>query len=306
MRQWWILGLALITVTVGYGQKNFFTLTTTDYDLVGPVKSCELFTKFGSILLEFNPEGTLTNAKTSYGEKEYENISFHFVNDTLSQKNIEYFVGDSLDNAKTYYHTYNYKPLDSVQELVEYVYYFDGDLMSYYTTILDSLQREVGVRIGGPQSNASFTEILYEQKSDSLMVYKVISNDTTEQKLKVYKEDDLSLTRYLAEEITTNEFGEKKQILFEPDGSIKSELLFYRLEEDDYLLEERSDYFYIDGVVDYIEKTDSEGNKSKISYSFQFDGNDPPNWVKKIELPLLDYTTRVITYYSDNPEKTNE
>ena len=88
---------------ISYGycwvRPKLLTLTTADYDLVGPVKSCELFTKFGSILLEFNPEGTLTNAKTSYGEKEYENISFHFVNDTLSQKNIEYFVG-LLDNAK--------------------------------------------------------------------------------------------------------------------------------------------------------------------------------------------------------------
>ena len=306
MRVWWTLCYLILFMTFGYGQKNFFTLTTADYDLVGPVKSCELFTKFGSILLEFNPEGTLTNAKTSYGEKEYENISFHFVNDTLSQKNIEYFVGDSLDYTKTYYHTFNYKPLDSVQELIEYVYYFDGDLMSYYTTVLDSLQREVGIRIGGPESIANSTEIVYEERVDSLMVYKVISNDTTEQKIKVYKEDELTLEKFITEEITSNEFGEKKQKFFGSDGTLKSEMLFYLVEEENYELEEQSDYYYIDGVLDYIEKTDSQGNKSKISYSFQFDGHDPPNWVKKIELPLLDYTTRVITYYSDNQELTNE
>ena len=178
--------------------------------------------------------------------------------------------------------------------------------MSYYTTVLDSLQREVGIRIGGPQSIANSTEIVYEERVDSLLVYKVISNDTTEQTIKVYKEDELTLEKFLAEEITTNEFGEKKQKLFESDGSLKSEMLFYLVEEENYELEEQSDYYYIDGVLDYIDKTDSQGNKSKVSYSFQFDGHDPPNWVKKIELPLLDYTTRVITYYSDNQELTNE
>ncbi|MBT8280326.1 MAG: hypothetical protein KJO16_02030 [Muriicola sp.] len=281
--------------------------TTSDFDLLGPVKTCLVITDYGKEAFEFDRKGLLNKVTTIYSDTDYDISYYKYSRGLLKEKRLESYREDSLDRQTSLAHIYT---IDTLLKKVvkESVYSYQREFLDQFQYKYDAVGNLSAV-IRTTNEGIDDTQITYDTLRGE--VTKTIDvNGITERSLRTAeKQEKGQLLRvelekkflkgepYKATETFIDTLGRKlREINFDYDleksGFAKSGEVIYQYEEQGFLKAK-------------IQKSDK--SEKKQEYIYQFDGHEPSNWIKMIITPDNQYTTRRITYYEDeSPEIKDE
>ncbi|MAU26129.1 MAG: hypothetical protein CMH48_08745 [Muricauda sp.] len=264
-----------------------------DFDLKGPVKTCEVVTDYGKEIFEFNDEGILVKSTTQYNEQDQDITYYMIENGHLSEKRMESFKDNVLDKATS---MANFYEVDTTQNKVvsEKIVSYDKNFVEHQEYRYDESGRLVGI-ISSHLDGVDETNITYEvyqnERTESHFL-----NGVLEKTIRV-SENEQGKTILTKEFVDGNPDTATEQ-KYDATGKLVSEELFDYDEANKRFKSREKHIFGYDAEGVLTEETIIRGAaRSKKEYIFQFDSHKPKNWVKKIVLPDNDYTTRKIEYY---------
>ena len=272
-----------------------------DFDLRGPVKTCQVVTDYGREIFEFNKEGILIKSTTQYNEQDQDITYYIIKGGHLSEKRMESFKDNKLDKATS---MANFYEVDTTLNRVvsEKIVSYDKNFVEHQEYRYDEDGKLVGI-ISSHLDAVDETSITYEEYKNERTESHFL-NGVLEKTIRI-SENEQAKTILTKEFVDGNPDRATEQ-KYDATGRLVSEEFFdYDEKNQQFKSKEKHVYGYdAEGVLK--EETIMRGAaRSKKEYIFQFDSHEPKNWVKKIVLPDNDYTTRIIEYYQvvDEAEK---
>ena len=269
-----------------------------DFDLNGNVKKCTVITNYGKEVFEFNEEGYLTKSITAYNDTDQDVTTYTYKNGFLAEKRLESYKSNVLDQESS---MANFYIIDSTKQKIikeqiisydkaffeEQEYLFEKeDRLSRITTSHENAVDETRIEYNSYKNETTKTYFLND------IIEKSIRNSIN--KLKSGEQNRIVLTKeYLdgkPNKAIEQRYNNDEKLIYE-------ELFLNTGSEDNFTSQETHLYEYDkEGII--VKEIIKQGDKtSEKEFIFQFDGNEPKNWVKKIIAPENTYTTRKIEYY---------
>ncbi|MFC4096945.1 hypothetical protein [Euzebyella saccharophila] len=280
----------------------------SDFDLVGPVKTCLVITDYGKEEYHFDEKGRLTKSVTIYSESDYETTYYKYKDGYISERRIENYLDDTFDRATSLANFYTLETLPQ-RVVTEKIISYEKELLEqnrYYYNEDHKVIRMVRVGTDGTDEitfeyeNTDEGEVLKQSLNgvlDKTVEINIveIQNDSLGQKTEVSK-------NYINGELTSR----NKKVINSKGKPLYTSSSIFDASTDKWIPQQEVTFEYTaDGV---LSKT-TEKNKGSLStkeYIYQFDGHLPKNWVKEIITPNNSYTTRKITYYKPDGTKIPE
>ncbi|MEX0275380.1 MAG: hypothetical protein AB3N16_13475 [Flavobacteriaceae bacterium] len=272
--------------------------TVSDFDLRGPVKSCEVFTNYGKEIYGFNQEGWLVTSVTHYNESDYRRVAYRFLNGELMEKRSENFRNNVLDKVTSIANIYevdttgNKKIVENIlsyqKEFLdrnEYFYGADGNLDKIIHTNNEGIDETL---IKTSHYGDETTQLYTVNGTDSKSIRTSFKTSKKDGKLYVV------LTKYFLEGLPQR--AEEK--VFDAEDRIVKQVDYeYDIPSGEFTPHNEMVYVYDgDGV---LKETIAEQGDERYTKEFiyQFDDSEWKNWVKEIVTPENSYRTRKIEYY---------
>lgn len=274
--------------------------TTSDYDLVGNVKSCLVLTDYGSEAFEFNQEGLLTKSVTRYNDRDYNVTYYKYSNGYLSERRDEVYRDGSFDQNSSLAHFFKRDTLAG-NSISEQIVSYSKEFIDSYEYFFDEENRLIRTVRSGTDG-VDETRIEYsEYKGETTTSYFL-----NEVLLKTIREsvrkgkDGKPQRIVLSKEFIKGTPDEALEAVYSDQGNLISETYFtYDEKEKSFVETKKVNYLYGDQGMRSKVNTLEGGQVRTESYLYQFD--TAGNWIKQIITPANAYTTRKITYYL--PEK---
>jgi len=269
---------------------------TQDFDLNGNVKVCTVITNYGKEVFEFNEQGYLTKSTTAYNDTDQDVTIYSYKNGFLVEKRLESYKNNVIDKTSSMANFYVIESTTS-KKIKEQIISYDKEFFEEQEYILNEAD-EVSKIISSHENAVDETNITYDAIDDTTIksylvngiIEKTIHNSikknssNAEQQITITKEYiDGDINKMIEERFDIENRLVYKEVFLNTIKGLESEEV-YRYEYDD------------EGVIKK-EKILRGGATSEKEFIFQFDNNEPKNWVKKIITPANQYTTRKIEYY---------
>lgn len=277
-----------------------------DFDLKGQVKTCLLITTYGQEEFEFNESGFLTKLTTRFTENDYSVTYYKFRDTLLSERRDENYIQGQLDEATSIAHIY---ALDTVagRKISERIFSYQKEFLDQYEYYFDDTGKLIRV-VRSNEEGVDETDISYAVYKDEETVTYMVNGVIHKSVRTSYKNKGTAEEQYI---ILKKEFlsGEPMKAFEEIKGN-KGQLrslkeFAFDLKKGEFGIVQQTDYEYDDEGNLNRETTFLGRAKSVKNYIYQFDGNNPKNWIKQIVTPDNTYNTRRITYF-DSEEKSQE
>lgn len=299
VKNYLVLFVGFCSIVVSAQSPRLFKVD--DFDLRGPVKTCQVVTDYGKEIFEFNKQGILVKSTTQYNEQD-QDITHYIIKDgQLSEKRMESFKDNVLDRATS---MANFYEVDTTKNKVvsEKIVSYDKNFVEHQEYRYDESGRLVGI-VSSHLDAVDETDITYEvyqnERTESHFL-----NGVLEKTIRI-SENEQGKTILTKEFVDGNPDRATEQ-QYDAAGRLVSEEFFNYDETNKQFKSNEKHLFMYDAEGVLKEETIIRGAaRSKKQYIFQFDNHEPKNWVKKIVLPDNDYTTRKIEYYQivDEAEK---
>ncbi len=285
-----------VQISVGQGPTIF---TRKDFDLNGMVKSCTVITDYGKEHFEFEKEGLLAKTVTQYNENDQDIVRYLYKGGMLVEKRMESYKNGVLDPMTSMVNFYVLDTLQQPKRLLEKTASYDKEFLEKQEYILDEDDNVVKVTISNQEGVDEKRIERTDYKNESTQTFftnEVIERSirTSKSKNKTGKEIITVLTKEYVDG-QPNTATEKK--MFANGRLLSEEEFVYDVDEGQYATQVLITYIY--NAQNVLEKEIiKRGNAvSEKGYFFQFDSNEPKNWVKKITTPDNSYITRKIEYF---------
>ncbi len=293
-----ILGFGLLPQIVSPQEPRIFT--RTDFDLIGPVKTCRVVTDYGKEDFEFNSEGLLTKSVTRFNEQNYDISYYKYENRQLVERRDEQYQDGKFVPATSMAHFYSYDSVP-VKKITEKILSYDKAFQEQYDYEYNEDNKLIRT-VHSHSGSVDETAIEYTSYKDEMTV-SYIKNGllqktvrTSTKKTPEGMELKVVLEKYFLDGVP--EKAEER--IINDKGQLLSEIDFvYNVKEKSFAPLSKKEYFYDDkGKLESTTSTSGRLSDNK-EYLYQFDGREEGNWVKKIITPENSYTTRVIEYYEE-------
>lgn len=273
----------------------------SDYDLNGPVKKCTVLTSYGKEIYQFTTDGKLKQLISYFDAHNYQQISYTFKDGRVVERRIEFYDMGELEKSSSVINVYQYVDTPMLQK--EIIADYNGYTLENITYSYDSLQRITSLK---KLTNRGLSTLYYRRKIDSLGVHKTaIFADSILKKtidsipstvLNSDAQTSVTTITYLdgfEDSAELKKYNDKGWVMY-----LKNDL-YLTDSERWYTSKEEENFYNAKGQI--IEKITKEGTTSfKQKFVYQTDGTNYENWVKKIVMPNMTYTTRIIEYYEEN------
>jgi hypothetical protein len=274
---------------------------TSDFDLNGKVKTCTVITDYGKEVFEFNEEGFLVKSITAYNKADQDITTYTYGSGFLLEKRMESFKDNVLDEASS---MANFYEIDSSQQKIirEQIISYDKEFIEKQEYIFGEEDKIFKITTSHEDA-VDETRIEYSKfKNEVTKTYFVNgvierSIRTSIKKPNAQGEQKIVLTK----EYVDGEPNKATEQRFDKEGKLTYEELFLNNPVDNKFASQEVHLFKYtnDGILE--KETIKKGNAvAEKNFIFQFDDNEPKNWVKKITTPDNLYTTRLITYYPES------
>jgi hypothetical protein len=289
----------LLFVSQSFGQE-LKLFKTSDFDLNGKVKTCTVITDYGKEVFEFNEKGFLIKSITAYNKADQDITTYKYGNGFLLEKRMESYKDNVLDEASS---MANFYKVDSSKQktIKEQIISYDKEFIEQQEYIFGEEDKVFKITTSHEDA-VDETRIEYSKFKNELtktyFVNGVIEKSirTSIKKLKSQEEQKIILTK----EYVDGEPNKATEQRFDKEGKITYEELFLNNPADKRFTSQEIHLFTYtkDGILE--KEIIREGKTvSEKEFVFQFDDNEPKNWVKKITTPDNLYTTRIIEYYPE-------
>ncbi len=276
--------------------------TRENFDLKGPVKTCQLITSYGSEEFEFDENGRLNKLTTRFGQDDYNVIYYKYGDSTLLESRHENYVQGQLDEATSIAHLYRLDTLPS-KKITERIFSYQKDFIDQYEYYYDASGRLSRI-VRSNEEGVDETDVSYSSYKEEETVEHRINGVIQKSVRTSYKNKGTPEERKL---VLQKEFlnGEPLKAVEEVTDSSNrlKERLEYRFDakKNQFAMLQKTVYEYDDQGHLESETTTLGRAKSSKTYIHQFDGTEHANWIKQIITPDNTYKTRKISYFE--PEK---
>jgi len=289
--------LFLVGTTVLGQEPRVFTVS--DFDLVGNVKRCLVITDYGKEAFDFNKQGILTKVTTLYSDSDYDISYYKFSGGLPIEKRLENYREDSLEKQTSIAHFYEIDTL--LNKIVkERVYSYRKEFLDQFEYKYDSIGNLTGI-IRTTNQGIDDTQIVFDTLKGEIT--KTINvNGITERSLRTTeKTENGEVLRIELEKIYLKGEPYKATESFKDSlgRKVRETEFDYDLSKSSFVVSSETSYQY--GEHGFLIKkiTNRGSGQSQQEFIYQFDGNDPSNWIKQIITPDNEYITRRITYYEE-------
>ncbi|NNC35740.1 MAG: hypothetical protein HKO09_12760 [Croceitalea sp.] len=270
----------------------------SDFELKGPVQSCEVITDYGKEIFEFNEDGLLLTTTTQYNDADKDVTIYKYGGGHLLEKRLESYKDNTLDLATSMVYFYE---IDSVGPLSikEKVISLDKDFYEQQEYFYDADGKLDKIMVSN-ENGVDEIKISYdnykEEKTTSQFLNGILQKSIRVSNKKNKKGEVFRIE--LTKEFVDGDPLKAIEKRYDANDRIINEKLFkYDLQTEAFVQQESLNYAYDEmGVLSKIEVTRDKTVTVK-NFIFQFDDGNPKNWVKKIITPDNTYTTRKIDYY---------
>jgi len=277
-----------------------------DFDLNGPVKNCQVITKYGQEEFEFNESGFLTKSTTRFTENDYSLTYYIFGDSVLLEIRNENYIQGQLDRATSIAHIF---AMDSLPEkkIAERIFSYEKEFLDQYEYYYDESGKLARV-VRSNEEGVDETEIVHSAYKDEETVSHLLNGVIQKSVRTSFKNKGTQAEQYiiLKKEFLNGEPNKAFEEIKDNNGQLKS-LKEYTFDQNkgEFGIVQKTEYEYDDKGNLSKETTILGRAKSVKNYVYQFDGNIPGNWIKQIVTPDNTYKTRRITYF-DSEEKPEE
>lgn len=280
--------------------------TTTDYDLLGNVKSCLVLTNYGKEEFEFRQDGKLRRAETRFNDKDYSITYYKYKNDFLTERRDEVYRDGTFEANTSMAHFFE-RDTVSGDKIIEQIVNYHKDFVDRYEYYYDQGGRLIRIVRSSPEG-VDETLIEYsEQKGETTTTYflnEVLLKSVRES---VRTSNDGSEQRVvLTKEYIKGAPDKALEAVYNAKGKVVSEVYFeYRNAEKTFVPGKKITFEYGEkGMLKSVFTEEAGGYTEKKDYLFQFDNRG--NWIKQIITPDNAYTTRRIEYFPEPTAGTQE
>ena len=300
-------GLLLFFLGIFIGQGAYTQVpqifTRADFDLKGPVKSCQLITSYGSEEFEFDKKGLLTKLVTRFAQEDYSVSYYKYQDSTLLESRHENYVQGQLDKATSIAHLY---ALDTVpvKKITERIFSYQKDVLDQYEYYFDATGRLTRI-VRSNEEGVDETEVSYSQYKDEETVAYSINGVIQKSERTSYKNKDTAeeLRLVLRKEFLNGEPVRAIEEITDASNRLKERLEYlFDTGKNQFALSQKTAYTYDENGNLDSETTTLGRAKSGKTYIYQFDGSEHANWIKQIITPDNTYKTRKITYFEEEKE----
>ena len=296
------LWVCIVPISTIQGQEiQIFTLE--DFDLRGAVKFCLVSTDYGKEEYDFNKKGLLTKAVTRYNSSDYDVVYYKYSQGELLEKRSESYRNNSFDPSTSIAHFYTIDSTDNVK-IQERIFSYDKEFLDEYIYSYD----EFGDIISIQRTNNEGTDVTQIEhkkfKGENTITYllnevPLKSIRTSTQKPKNKPAQKIVLTK----EYLKGEENFAFEEVYSLNGNLLAQQEFvYNMAAKKFEPTTRTSYEYDEKQM-LIAETAKRGNGIiKKEYLYQYDKVENGNWIKQIVIPDNTYTTRKITYYTEQPK----
>ena len=295
-----VLGMALSGVAYGQEPEIF---KRDDFDLKGPVKNCLVITKYGQEEFEFNQQGFLTKLTTRFTENDYSLTYYKYRDSTLSERRDENYMQGQLDEATSIAHIYTLDTLPQ-RKITERIFSYQKEFLDQFEYYFDEAGKLARI-VRSNEEGVDETEITHSVYKDEETVSYLVNGVIQKSIRTSVKNKGKSGEQYviLTKEFLSGEPMKAQEEIKASNGKLRS-LKEYAFDQNkgEFAIVQQTDYEY-DTEGNISAETTSLGRaKSVKNYIYQFDGNDPKNWIKRIVTPDNTYETRRISYFNTEEE----
>ena len=275
------------------------TLTVSDYDLRGNVKTCLVITDYGRELFEFNEEGMLTKTVTQYNESDQDITIYRYTDGELVEKRMESYKNNVLDESTS---MANFYTLDTVPQrrVLEKIISYDKLFLEQQEYQFDDSGQLTKI-ITSSADGVDETTCEYTPYKDEL-TKSIFHNGILEKSIRTSQRKTNSGEQkvVLTKEFIDGEPNTAEEEIFDSENRLlTNEVFLYDPAEKKFVSQKKLLYQYENGVLQKT-VTETATTKSEEEYIFQFDSSPFKNWVKQIITPGNAYTTRIIKYYPED------
>lgn len=273
--------------------------TRADFDLKGPVKKAIVITDYGREHFEFDSIGRLATTVTQYNENDQDITRYWYKDSLLVEKRMESYKNGTLDPMTSMGNFFAYDTTTTQKKVVEKIVSYDKEFFEKLEYFYDENGALVRIMISS-QEGVDEKRIEHSSyKNETTQTF--FLNEVIEKSVRTSKtknKNGAEITTVLTKEYVDgqpNTASEKKMFA---DGRVFSEHDFiYDEAAKEFVSKILRTYTYTaDKVLD--KEVIKRGNAESVrTYIFQFDNNEPKNWVKKIITPENEYITRKIEYF---------
>ena len=285
-----------------------------DFELRGSVKNCTVLTDYGEERFEFDREGKLLKSLTRYSDTDYELTHYRYRDSALIERRDEVYRGGTFDKSTSFAHFYQLDTLKSRRDLIEKIISYDQKITEQITYKYDSIGR-IGriVRVqqeGIDETSVAYTTYGSETTSEYLLNGKLSKSIRTSQKEISGESRKIILQKEYFQGTPQKAIEETRDTI---NRVVAVSHYKFDLAKAEFQIEEVQKITYNDVGLPAGETTTYYAPKSgapavnrviEKQFIYQTDGRTPENWIKKIVTPENSYTTRKISYYESETEKS--
>ncbi|NNK76286.1 MAG: hypothetical protein HKP42_09525 [Maribacter sp.] len=293
-----LLFLTFFGVTHWVGSQEIKIFTTADFDLMGPVKSCLVSTKYGKEEYDFNEDGRLTKSVTRYNDNDYDVTYYKFQGVELVEKRFENYRNNVFDSSTSYATFYVIDTIPS-RIVTEKIITYDKEFLDRYEYLYNA--EGILVKIirtnndGNDETLIEYTDYKGERTQTNSLNGTILKS--------VRKSTRKTKDKSLQQIVLTKKFLEGEphtalEEIFNSDGKLVLETKFvWDVKKKQFAPDEIIAYEY-DGEGMLVKSVSKSGKSTEVKeFIYQFDKGEKGNWIKEIITPENTYTTRSISYY---------
>ncbi|MEL6974171.1 MAG: hypothetical protein AAGL29_02115 [Bacteroidota bacterium] len=297
-----VLFTIFLFVLNGSSAQEIKVFKLEDFELKGKVHVCLVVTDYGNESFEFDELGRLVKTTTQYNDSDQDVTLYKYEDGFLVEKRMESYKDGVIDEATSMANFYERSEGDT-EKIIEKIISYDKEFLEQQEHQYDATGKLTKVIT----SNANgVDETLYE--------YNTYKNETTASQYtneiiqKSVRTSQKKLRSGMRTIVLTKDFVDGTpqtavEEIKDQNGRLLSKQYFLFDSETKQFAPDRKVSFVYDaeGMLTK-ETTQTENAKSVREYIYQFDNGSPKNWIKQIITPDNSYTTRKITYYSEETE----
>jgi hypothetical protein len=283
----------------GHGQE-IKLFSVSDFDLIGPVKSCTVITDYGKEEFAFNEDGALAQSITRYNDTDYEITIYKYSNGELAEKRLENYREGEFDKNTSMANFYSVDTTEN-KKITEKIISYNKELLYQYEYYYDGEDRLSRIK-----------RITNDAIDNTLLEYETYKGEQTVshfQNGELIKSVRTSKTKLGGNEEMTNvltkEFVNGKptaavEKTFNGKDFLVAETLFTYDESTKKFVSGTTKKYLYNKAGALVEQCIKMGKTETVKkYIYQYDDAENGNWIKQIVTPDNAYTTRKIVYYTD-------
>lgn len=313
MKHHYLACMSLVFTLMGHSLRSQEpeSFSRSDFQLLGPVKSCVVRANYGAETFEFDRMGRLVKSQTRYNDSDYDITYYRFSDSLLTERRDEVYRDGTFDAQTSIAHFYS-RDTAAQPRLLEHIVSYDRSFqeqVAYYYGDSGRLERVVRTDAEGVdetlveyavfknEATRSFTKNGELHKSVRTSKTQGEQGSTTTQLVKEYLGGD----PVKAVESTLDEQGKLlREVTFAYDGEKKS---FVPVKTREISYNERDLPGTETTTIHATGKGGSQSERKEIrNYVYQMDGSGHGNWVRQVITPENTFVVRQIAYFKPQAE----